>query len=80
MANKLTHDELTERLEAPGWRLTDETPEKAVTGSLGEVLAESHWRASQGHPRGRIQEIETAIELELFQIEQLWQHLGLPTI
>lgn len=80
MANKLTQDDLTKKLDTPGWRLTGESPDKSVTGTLGDVLTESHTRKSRGRPAGRIADIETAIELELFQIEQLWQHLGLPTI
>lgn len=80
MANKLTQDELTKRLDAPGWRLVDENPKESVTGTLGQMATESHARKSRGLPGGRIQEVETAIELELFQIEQLWLHLGLPTI
>lgn len=80
MANKPTKDELTGKLQTPGWQLVDESPRETVTGTLGEVLTESHSRRTRGHSRWKIREIETAIELELFQIEQLWQHLGLPTI
>lgn len=80
MTDKPTRDDLTKKLDAPGWQLTGEAPDKSVTGTLGEVLTESHARKSRGRPAGRIADIETAIELELFQIEQLWQHLGLPTI
>jgi len=80
MRNKLTHDELAKQLNAPGWRLGGGQPEKAVTGTLGEVLTESHFRKRIGDHPGKIEQIETAIELDMFQIEQLWQHLGLPTI
>jgi hypothetical protein len=44
------------------------------------MLIESHSRKTKGKASGKIQEVENAIELKLFQIEQLWQHLGLPTI
>jgi hypothetical protein len=80
MSAKPTNDELTNRLHSPGWRLVDESPNSSVNGTLGELLTESHSRKSKGHSKWKIQEIETRIELELFQIEQLWQHLGLPTI
>lgn len=73
-------EKLTKQLHSPGWRLVDENPGKTVTGTLGEMLAESHARKAKGHSKWRLEQIETAIELELFQIEQLWQHLGLPTI
>jgi hypothetical protein len=80
MANKFTHDELAGQLDASGWRLLDDKSDKAVTGTLGEVLAESHSRKSSGDHPGTIEQIETAIELDMFQIEQLWRYLGLPTI
>ena len=80
MTDKPAQNDLTKKLDAPGWRLTGEAPDTSVTGTLGEVLTESHARKSRGRPAGRIADIENAIELELFQIEQLWQHLGLPTI
>jgi hypothetical protein len=80
MPNKLSHDELAKQLNTPGWRLVGDQPEKAVTGTLGEVLTESHFRKRAGDHPGKIEQIETAIELKLFQVEQLWQHLGLPTI
>ena len=75
----LAHDELTQQLGTPGWRLSDEN-QPLMTGTLGEVVTESHARRTKGHTGGKIDRIETAIELEMFQIEQLWQHLGLPTI
>ena len=51
-----------------------------MTGTLGEVVTESHSRKLKGEHPGKIEKIETAIELGMFEIEQLWQHLGLPTI
>ena len=54
MTDKPTQDDLTKRLDAPGWRLTGEAPDKSVTGTLGEVLTESHARKSRGRPAGRI--------------------------
>jgi hypothetical protein len=80
MPNNLSHDELAKQLHTPGWRLVGFRPEKPVTGTLGEVLTESHSRKSGGDHPGKIEQIETAIELDMFQIEQLWQYLGLPTI
>jgi hypothetical protein len=80
MPNNLTHDELIEQLHAPGWRLVGYGPEDSVAGTLSEVLTESHSRGSTGTKPGKIEQMKTAVELEMFQIEQLWQHLGLPTI
>lgn len=79
MSNKLTHDELAKQIHTAGWQLTDKHSE-TMTGTLSGVLTESHSRKSKGGQPGKIKQIETAIELEMFQIEQLWQHLGLPTI
>jgi len=80
MPNKLSHEELAGQLGSPGWRLYDEHAHRTVTGTLGEVLTESHsWKSKGEHP-DTIKQIETAIELGMFEIEQLWQHLGLLTI
>ena len=80
MANKLSDEDLASKLKSPGWRLTVDHSDKAITGTLGEVVTESHSRKARGEHPGRIQQIMTAIELDLIQIEQLWQHLGLPTV
>ena len=49
-----------------------------VTGTLEDALKSGHARHAQGHAPGRIEELETAIELDLIQIEKLWRYLGLP--
>ena len=80
MANKDSDEDLASQLNSPGWRLTVDHPDQGVIGTLGEVVTESHLRKARGEHPGRVQKIVTAIELDLIQIEQLWQHLGLPTI
>jgi len=80
MANSNNDEDLTRQLNSPGWRLTGDRPGNNVTGTLGEVLTESHSRKARGEHPGRIARVVTAIELDLIQIEQLWQHLGLPTV
>jgi hypothetical protein len=80
MSNKLSHGELSKQIHTGGWQLTDKHSDKTMTGTLSDVLTESHSRRSKGEQPGKIKQIETTIELEMFQIEQLWQHLGLPTI
>ena len=75
MADRYSKDELTNRLTKPGWQRTDA---KGVTqtGTLKDMATDAHAdRAS--HP-GAVKEIETAIELELIQLQQLWHYLGLP--
>jgi hypothetical protein len=80
MNNKHSDEDLTNQLHSPGWRLTDDQTQQAVTGTLNDVLVESHSRKSRGEHPGRIQKIVTTIELDMIQIEQLWRYLGLPTI
>lgn len=80
MANKQSDNDLTSQINSPGWRLTVDHPDKSITGTLGEVVTESHARKASGKHPGRVQQVVTRIELDLIQIEQLWQHLGLPTI
>ena len=80
MTNKDSDKDLASQLNSPGWRLTGDHPDQSVSGTLGEVVTESHSRKARGEHPGRVQQIVTAIELDLIQIEQLWQHLGLPTI
>ena len=80
MTEKYSDKDLIKQLKSPGWRLEDERPDSAVTGTLSDVLAESHARKSTGRKPGIIKKIETEIELDMLQIELLWQQLGLPTI
>ena len=80
MTNRDSDKDLASQLNSPGWRLTGDHPDQNVSGTLSEVVTESHSRRARGEHPGRVQQIVTAIELDLIQIEQLWQHLGLPTI
>jgi hypothetical protein len=80
MIEKYSQEDLIGHLGSPGWRLNSEHPDRTVTGTLGEVVTESHSRKTGGEQPGKVEQIETAIELGMFEIEQLWQHLGLPTI
>jgi hypothetical protein len=77
MASRYSDDELTKRVTSPGWQHDpkDGTP---VTGTLEDVLKSGHARHAQGHAPGQIEELETAIELDMIQIEKLWRYLGLP--
>jgi hypothetical protein len=79
MANHYDEDDLTRRLASPGWRLvTGKKDDHSVTGTLEHVVRVTHDRKARGSAPGLIQEIETAIELDLIQIEKLWRYLGLP--
>lgn len=78
MAKKYTHDELTKRVKTPGWRLVTRKKDKSITDTLENLLHLTHKRHKKGQTPGLIKEIETAVELDLIQIEMLWRHLGLP--
>lgn len=76
MANDYSHDDLVSRVNSPGWRLTG--GDAPVEGKLDDVLRAAHGRYADGQHPGLVQEIETAVELELIQLQQLWRYLGLP--
>ena len=75
MPNDYSHDDLTNRLTKPGWQRTDASG-ATETGTLKELAAKAHADRAK-HP-GVVKEIETAVELELLQLQQLWHYLGLP--
>ena len=76
MVGRLTLKELIARLDTPGWRLVGDDDDTSETGTLKDVLETSH----QQRGGGLIKQIETSVELDMIQIEQLWHHLGLPTV
>lgn len=78
MAKKYSHDELIERMKSPGWALGSVKEDRQVRGSLEDVLKFAHDRRNKGEALGLIEQIETAIELDMLQIEQLWRYMGLP--
>jgi hypothetical protein len=69
---KYTDEELAARVKSPGWGLDGDT------GTLEEVLKTAHQKRQDNELRGGIRELETAIELDMIQIEKLWLYLGLP--
>ncbi|HKQ10970.1 MAG TPA: hypothetical protein VJS85_07250 [Rhizomicrobium sp.] len=80
MTKKPTHDELVKRLHTPGWRLVTEDEPEAASGTLKDVLETTHARNKGKKAPGLIQHIETTLELDAIQIQNLWHYLGLPTI
>ncbi len=77
MPKEYSRDELAKLTKSPGWHL--DTGDKARhTGTLEEVAKLAHERHTRGEHPGIIKQIETSIELEMIQIEQLWRSLGLP--
>jgi hypothetical protein len=78
MANIYTHDDLKGRMKSPGWALITRQKGLSPSGTLEHVLGKTHKRKTDGHAPSLIHEIATGIELDMIQIEKLWQHLGLP--
>jgi len=77
MPNNYSHDDLAKLMTSSGWRLeTDGKTEH--TGTLKDVATVAHERRTRGAHPGIIRQIETSIELEMLQLEQLWLNLGLP--
>lgn len=79
MTKKPTHDELVKQLHTEGWRLVTDD-EDATSGTLKDVLETTHARKKGKKEPGLIQNIETTLELDAIQIQNLWHYLGLPTI
>jgi hypothetical protein len=75
MPNDYKQDDLTARLTKPGWQHTDASG-VSETGTLRDMATKAHTDRAR-HP-GVVKEIETAVELELIQLQQLWHYLGLP--
>jgi hypothetical protein len=77
MTKRYSHDELAVRVKTPGWRLM-RNRDNPVTGTLQHLLNLTHQRKRTGEPPGMIEEIETRIELDMLEVENLWRFLGLP--
>jgi hypothetical protein len=78
MAEKPSPDELAGLAKTPGWSLEHGDAPKPATGTLEDVAKLAHTRHSEGKPPGIIRQIETSLELDMLQLEQLWLSLGLP--
>ena len=78
MADKPKHDELVSQLTSPGWRLIPTGIDPALEGTLEDMARAAHGRKQSGAHPGSIQRAEDSLELDLFDLEQLWWHLGLP--
>jgi hypothetical protein len=78
MADKYTHDELMSRLGSLGRKVATGDERMPVNGALMEMAERTHDRHKSGQPSGYIQELETAIEFDMLQIQTLWHLSGLP--
>jgi len=78
MATVYTQDDLKGRVKSPGWALVTGKKDQSISDTLEKILRITHHRHKSGQAPGLVREIETNIELDMIQIEQLWQYLGLP--
>jgi hypothetical protein len=70
-----SNDDLTGKLDQPGWTRTTSSGQ-SQSGTLKDMAVSAHADRAK-HP-GVVKEIETAVELELIQLQKLWECLGLP--
>lgn len=78
MPEKYTDEELLGLVKTPGWQIGVAGEDKKAEGTLEHLLRLAHARRKGGEAHGLIEQVETAIELDMIQIEKLWWHLGLP--
>ncbi len=73
-------DDLKQRLGHPGWRNKVGNDVAPFEGTLKQAVEAAHDRHTKGHAIGHLEEIETGITVDLMQLQELWRHMGLPTI
>lgn len=77
---KHTLDHLKQNLDKPGWRTVTGDSSTSLEGTLRDTSEAAHDRRKNGHAVGYLQEIETEIEVDMLQLQELWYHLGLPAL
>ena len=73
-------EDLKRKLADGGWRTNTGSSAFPVQGTLGEMVEGAHGRRKSGQAVGVVEEIETEIKIDILQLEELWWHMGLPTI
>jgi hypothetical protein len=77
--SKYDLEQLKQKLGASGWRAHSDS-DGPVEGTLEEVAQAAHARHAKTQAPTHLQEIETEIKVDLFQLQELWRHMGLPVI
>jgi hypothetical protein len=76
---KLSHEELVAMLQTKGWDLVMGSKAFPIKDRTLEELAKTtHARHMRGEAPGLISKMEVTLELDLIQMMELWEHLGLP--
>ncbi len=78
MVDKLSLKDLIARLDTHGWHVVGDEGDTSDAGTLKDALETSHQQHQSKAAPGIIRQIENSVELDMIQIQQLWQHLGLP--
>lgn len=73
-------EDLKQKLTDDGWRTDTGNSAFPVQGTLGEMVHGAHGRRKNGQTVGIIEEIATEVKIDMLQLEELWRHMGLPTI
>lgn len=75
----LSHEELIKQLKNKGWQfITSDSSKPPYSGTLEDVVKASHAHRKNSQEPGLIKQLENEVELDLIQLEKLWQYLGLP--
>jgi len=77
---KYSLEQLKEKLTTSGWRTIAGEKITQLEGTLAQMAEAAHARHKKGETPTHLQEIETEIEVDMFQLQDLWHHMGLPTI
>ena len=75
---KPSREELIKKLHTPGWNLEAGKSAPIKNRPLEDVVRAAHARHKKGEEPGIIKNLETTLELDLVQLQELWMHLGLP--
>lgn len=76
---KPSRAELVAMLQTKGWDLVTGTETHPIKGrTLEELVRTAHAQHKKGEKPGLIKKLETEFELDLIELQQLWEHLGLP--
>jgi hypothetical protein len=71
--------ELVALLQTKGWDVVTGTPATPTGGqTLEQAARDAHARHQKGETPELIQQAENKFQLDLIQLQQLWEHLGLP--
>lgn len=74
-----TKEDLISQLSSTGWDLKtgiDGAPLQEYT--LEQAVRAAHSKHKSGEDYGVIAHLQNAIELDLIELQLLWEHLGLP--